>query len=113
MVIFMKTVSLLFCVLALAACSTSTKQQENQPKRIISATPAYPAKALSKNIKGKVSIDFDIDAEGKVSEIRITESEPPQVFDDLVMQAVSQWRYETGKPFKNNHVTIYFKTEKP
>jgi len=34
---------------------------------------------------------------------------PQHLFDDSVIRAVSQWRYEKNKPAKDMHITVKFK----
>nr|WP_314420408.1 TonB family protein [uncultured Erwinia sp.] len=102
----------LVLTLALTSCS-APPHNPDLPKPLSQARPDYPVYAFTHSIEGKVSFDFDVDAEGKVSEMRITESVPDHLFDDTVIRAVSQWRYEKGKPAKNLHMTVQLKINKP
>lgn len=89
--------------LALVGCSASTPIVKNvqAPKILHMVKPAYPYYAVKNRVEGKVSFVYDVDAEGKVSEMRIIESTPDHLFDDTVIRAVSQWRFEKGHPTKN------------
>lgn len=59
-----------------------------------SVQPAYPDVALKKGITGFVKILFDLDAAGTPVNLRIIESQPDGVFDQSVIQALEQSRFE-------------------
>ncbi len=59
-----------------------------------SIQPRYPESAQRKGLTGFVKIVFDLDATGVPINIRITESHPAGVFDQSVIQAVQQSRFE-------------------
>lgn len=101
---------LLLCgVFAFALSACTTNQGAEKPRLIRSATPAYPYYAMHNKIEGKVVTEFDVDAEGKVSQMRILQSDPQHLFDDSVISAVSYWRFERNKPYKNMQKNFVFK----
>jgi bla regulator protein blaR1 len=63
--------------------------------------PTYPDIALKKGLTGFVKIAFDLDTTGVPINIRITQSQPSGVFDQSVIQAVRQSRFEWLE--KNTH----------
>jgi len=63
-------------------------------KILHSIQPIYPDAALKKGITGFVKIVFDIDNNGMPINMRITESQPDAVFDQSVIQALEQSRFE-------------------
>ncbi|WP_312209694.1 energy transducer TonB [Pseudescherichia sp.] len=75
--------------------------------------PAYPIYASKNGISGVVRFRYDVDAQGKVSQMRITQSSPDHLFDDAVIRAVAKWRFEQNKPAKNLSMTVYMKAAKP
>jgi len=109
----MKCLSILFLCFSLVACSAPEDTNKNEPKPIERASPVYPVYAHARGNEGKVVFDFDVDAEGKVRNMRIIESVPDHLFDREVEMAVSQWRYEKGKPAKNLRVTVIMLMKKP
>ncbi|HKU91533.1 MAG TPA: energy transducer TonB, partial [Steroidobacteraceae bacterium] len=58
---------------------------------------------VSPKTKGYVVLSYNIQTNGKVSDIQIVESEPAGVFDDSARDAVRRWVYE---PRKENGVTV-------
>lgn len=60
--------------------------------------PQYPGEAASKKIEGYVVLSFRVGSDGAVENLKVVESEPPQVFEDSAKQAVSKWVYpaQTG-----------------
>lgn len=59
--------------------------------------PVYPERQVSKCVEGFVEVEFDIETDGRVSNVRIIQSEPPGAFDKSAMNAVTRWRYDTRK----------------
>ncbi|MBK0003380.1 TonB family protein [Erwinia sp. S38] len=104
----MKFLSILLLSLILTSCAKPNDPQKEYPLLMKQVRPDYPMYAFQNRIEGNVEFDFDVDAEGKVSEMRITKSEPQHLFDDAVIRAVSQWRYEKNKPAKDMHINIKF-----
>ena len=57
-------------------------------------SPTYPEDALRKGIEGWVELQFTVDADGKVSDVEVTASEPKNVFDRAAVSAMKHARYE-------------------
>jgi TonB family protein len=107
-----KSLPIVLC-LALTACSTAHHEEVKMPKALKMETPAYPYYAYKNHIEGKVKFVFDVDAEGKVSEMRIIQSTPEHLFDDAVIRAVSKWRFEKGHPAKNLPMNVVMRMSHP
>ncbi|HXX86316.1 MAG TPA: TonB family protein [Casimicrobiaceae bacterium] len=57
--------------------------------------PEYPVDAIRKRISsGQVIAHLNIDEKGNVTEVRIVKAEPPRVFDQEVIRALSQWKFQ-------------------
>lgn len=106
---------LILFTLSLTACATTSADKARQPapKAISKAFPAYPLYAYSNGLSGYITFEYDIGTDGKVSEIRILESQPRYLFDDAIVKAVSTWRFETGHPYKNVQQKVHFRLRKP
>ena len=57
----------------------------------------FPPRALEKNLKGQVVVEFMLDRKGRASDARVVEASMPGVFDDAAMQAVRSGRYDTSQ----------------
>ena len=55
--------------------------------------PEYPERAQRAGIEGTVTLQFVVNAEGRVENIRVLSSEPPGVFDRAARRAVSRSRF--------------------
>lgn len=55
--------------------------------------PEYPDHARRRGIEGYVKLAFVINAQGRVSNIRIVESSPANVFDRPARRAAARWRF--------------------
>ncbi|MGE0968747.1 TonB family protein (plasmid) [Klebsiella sp. WOUb02] len=71
-------------------------------------TPVYPAKPAIKGIPGKVKAQFDVDANGLVTNIQLLSPDPSGMFDNKVRQVMKKWRFVKGKPSRDNIITIKF-----
>jgi protein TonB len=55
--------------------------------------PVYPPRALRAGIEGIVTAEFTITTDGTVTDIRIVRSDPPEIFDNAVIQAIKKWKF--------------------
>lgn len=82
-------------------------EKKDEPK--IKFFPQYPAKAAQDKIEGFVTLSFKVNKDGSVQNVKVTESSPPQVFDDAAVEAVSKWEFaqnDVKKP--NQKLRLYF-----
>ncbi|MGC1818590.1 MAG: TonB family protein, partial [Casimicrobiaceae bacterium] len=65
-------------------------------------SPPFPRDAIRREIrKGKVVAILTIDGKGNVSNVDITSSQPPRVFDRAVRDTLSGWKcVGEGTPYK-------------
>lgn len=93
-----------------AASSASPKVGSggSSGKPVNRARPSYPNQARMMGIEGKVVVQFDVDAAGKVVNIRIVSETPKNMFAREVRRAMARWRYEANKPSKNLSTTFIF-----
>jgi len=69
----------------------------------------YPEKAADAGVRGRVLIEATIARNGRVSDARVIDSEPPGVFDDVALAAFRKWRYcplQQGDPDYPNPVKV-------
>ena len=68
---------------------------------IKTAPPDYPPEAYRAHQQGWVEVAFTVDAEGRVTDAKVTGSEPTRVFNSAALSAVRRWtfkpRMENGK----------------
>ncbi len=67
--------------------SLSAKKDEPQIKFL----PQYPVDAVNEQIEGSVTLNFTISRKGSVTNLKVVDSYPPQVFDETALNAVSKW----------------------
>ncbi|CAI1945957.1 TonB family protein [Serratia proteamaculans] len=90
--------------LFLTACTGSER---------IAKSPSNSVTDPQKSQTNFARVKFDVDAEGRVQNIRIIESHPSGIFDNEMRMAMLKWRYESDKPKKDVIVNIRFKKESP
>ncbi len=62
---------------------------------IVREDPVYPREAIRNGIeKGRVVAKVFIDEKGNVTDVQITSSEPPRVFDKEVRRALALWKFK-------------------
>jgi len=74
--------------------------------------PNYPEQAIRQGVEGWVWLEFDIDDTGAVTDISLIAAHPKHIFSTELINAVSLWQYDTGKPIKNRSLTYHFTTFK-
>jgi len=85
-----------------------------QAKLISPVAPVYPAMAKSQHVSGNVLIDALIDANGRVTTMKVVSG--PTLLHQAAMDALKQWRYQPatldGKPTAMHlTVTIQFRLQ--
>jgi protein TonB len=55
--------------------------------------PAYPERARARGITGMVVADVMVQPDGSVAEVRIVSANPPRIFDQEVVRALMQWKF--------------------
>ena len=66
-------------------------QGVREPRKILDATPIYPALALSARVQGAVILEAVINERGVVERVRVLRS--IALLDAAAIDAVSRWRY--------------------
>jgi protein TonB len=85
-----------------------------QAKLISSAPPLYPSLAKSQHISGNVLVDALIDANGRVTTMKVVSG--PALLHQAAMDALKQWKYRPatldGKPTPMHlTVTVQFRLQ--
>ena len=55
--------------------------------------PVYPAQAMAFGVEGSVELDFLVNADGIVSDIRTVNAKPSGTFDAAARAALNEWRF--------------------
>lgn len=61
---------------------------------IRSIKPRYPIQAQRTRTEGYVVLSFTVTAEGRTSNIKVTDSQPRRVFDRAAIDAVERWEFK-------------------
>ncbi|WP_130651584.1 TonB family protein, partial [Candidatus Hamiltonella defensa] len=88
----------------------SSTGADTEPVSFKKLKPVYPERALAFGIEGKVKVQYDIDDQGRVKNIRLLESDPPHIFERSVKTAMKKWKFQ-AHPFKNRVTVIIFKLD--
>jgi TonB family protein len=67
------------------------------PRLILQVKPAYTPDALERKIQGSVWLEIVVTREGRVSDVRVTQSLDATGLDEEAIVAVRQWRFEPGR----------------
>jgi protein TonB len=60
---------------------------------LVRVPPDYPPRALARGIEGWVQLQFSITPIGTVKDPKVVAADPPGVFNDAAVKAISRWRY--------------------
>ncbi len=67
---------------------------DEPPRATFQAPMQFPPRARAQGITGYVVLSLLIGVTGQIEEVRVVESYPEGVFDDVAVQGVSQWKFE-------------------
>lgn len=79
--------------------------------------PNYPAKARKRRAEGFVIIKFNIDPQGKPTDLEVIDANPKRLFEHEAIKALKQWRYqpklEFGKAVVQHGQTVKLEFRQP
>ncbi len=102
------------------AASQEAAKPSIAPAKLLSKTEArYPQRALSRGIEGWVEVNFNIDQNGRPTNVVVAASEPADTFDQAAVNAIEDWKFlpamnmQTGQPVPTETKTtrMHFKLE--
>lgn len=70
---------------------------DTPPRPLAQVPPIYPLSARQSGIEGQVDLEFVVTREGRVTEIRVIESRPGNIFVGAARAAVERWRFEPAQ----------------
>lgn len=76
------------------ASAGETRAERTLPAPASIVQPEYPGEALRRGQEGYVALEFTVTANGEVTDVAITDSEPAGVFEQPVREAIRRWRFE-------------------
>jgi protein TonB len=71
-------------------------QLDDKPRTRFQNAPQYPQSMKISGATGTVWVDFVVDENGRVHDVRVIKS-TNSGFDDATLLAVAKWRFEPGK----------------
>lgn len=74
--------------------ATPAAPSADQVRPVSTPSPSYPNEALRNGLAGEVQVEFTINPDGSVSNVRIVRADPPRVFDRAALSAVRRWRFQ-------------------
>lgn len=74
---------------------------------LVKVMPAYPRQAWGRGVEGRVSIEYDVSADGVVQNIRVIASSEP-IFINATIDAMSRFRFPPGEA-KGLREEFYFR----
>jgi len=83
---------------------------------LVRISPQYPRQAALDRIEGTVTMEFIVNADGTVRNVRIVSANPPGVFEQAAITAALKWKFKPkvvdGKPVEQKGVQpMVFKLE--
>ena len=69
---------------------------DNPLTPLVKIPPLYPMRAMRRGIEGWVKVRFQVNTQGRVEQPIILESNPKNVFDQSVINCISQWKFKPG-----------------
>lgn len=79
--------------MALGAADTVCVEPNQELDVLERSPPAYPVHAQKYCIEGQVDFEAVVGPDGRLHSVRITESHPDDVFDEVTLEAAGKWRF--------------------
>ncbi len=73
------------------------KAVDSRPRPIRRVRPTYPYSARRRGTEGYVRVQFVVDREGQVENIRILSAENGDIFNESVRAALNRWKFKPGQ----------------
>lgn len=61
---------------------------------IVKVAPIYPRRALTRGLEGWVLLEFTVTKLGTVTDIKVVDSDPPNIFDKAAVGAAAKFKYK-------------------
>jgi protein TonB len=74
-----------------------TEGELDERPRSLVRNVEYPHRAQRRGVEGSVRIKLLVRRDGTVGPVEILAADPPGVFEDAVLRAVRNWRFEPGR----------------
>ncbi len=74
---------------------------------LVRRQPDTPQRAKMLGIKGRVTISYDINSEGRTENVLVLSSKPARIFDQNSINAVLDWRYKPPTNSKGEPQPVY------
>jgi len=69
---------------------------------------AYPKKARRAGVSGYVTMNLLISKEGNVEKVKVLQSQPAGIFDDVAVNGVKTWKFKPAQ-YKGEAVKVWAK----
>lgn len=77
----------------------------SMPEVVFRPALRYPSLAERRRIEGEVELEFTINADGSVGEVRVLRAQPEGIFDREAIGAMERWRFAPpGQPMRARRV---------
>ena len=60
---------------------------------LVRIPPEYPPRALARGLEGWVQVQFTITETGAVTDAKVVDAQPKNIFDDAALKSIVRWRY--------------------
>jgi protein TonB len=87
----------------------SMSSLDHAPETTLQVSPEYPYALKHSGITGEVTVEFVVDLNGRVRDVRVVKASHPE-FVDPAVRAVSRWRFQPGR---RQNVPVAFRMAVP
>lgn len=76
-----------------ASAAAGSGRIDTEVVPVVQVPPKYPATAKRAKIEGHVTMEFTVQPDGSVANIRVVDAQPPRMFNRAAKQALSRWKF--------------------
>lgn len=96
---------------AQARVAAAQRSAPAELRALSTPAPRFPPEALRAGQSGEVQVEFTVEVDGSVSNVRVVSAKPPRVFDREAINAVKRWRFQPLDAPQTTRRTIGFVPE--
>lgn len=92
---YMKDILSVICLALLVGVIGCATANDRPPTNVVRADPEYPRDLMYRGIKGEADVEFTVDSDGSVRDVRVIHATRPE-FGEAAAACMLKWKFTPG-----------------